>query len=195
MNFDGCTSKWKDSAEHYLREAYDSDWSPAAIARKNDHVTKLNDVTNNNSSGPLEKRPAPAKALPAPKKAKKLTSGFSAFSAFVASHGDVLDEEDTVDEPVVAVTRTSEVDKYLQLPALPTCRHGKDSCPLEWWSLHQHELPHLAKMVRQFLALPASSAGVERLFSAAGRLHDDLKKAIKEDTLSMQLEVKVNIPE
>jgi hypothetical protein len=45
------------------------------------------------------------------------------------------------------------------------------------------------------LALPASSAGVERLFSAAGRLHDDLKKAIKEDTLSMQLEVKVNIPE
>jgi hypothetical protein len=195
MNFDGCTSKWKETSEWFLRQAYDSDWSPASIARKDDQAAKLNDVTNKNSSA-LEKRPAPSKALAPPKKAKKLTSGFSAFSAFVASHGDVLDESDIDDEPVlVEVTRTSEVDKYLQLPALPTCRHGNDSCPLEWWSLHQHELPHLAKMARQFLALPASSAGVERLFSAAGRLHDDLKKAIKEDTLSMQLEVKVNIPE
>ena len=30
---------------------------------------------------------------------------------------------------------------------------------------------------------PASSAGVERVFSAAGKMHDDLKKSAKDDTL------------
>jgi hypothetical protein len=201
MNFEGCTSNWKDRAEQYMRSAYEADWSPASLVRKENTAAKLNDVTNKCSSTSQQKRPTkrPPSKTPAlvTKKAKRPTSGFSAFSAFVASHGDVLiDEPDDVDDRVMAyVSTSSEVDKYLQLPALPTCRHGQDTCPLEWWGVHQVQLPHLAKMARQFLALPASSAGVERLFSAAGRQHDDLKKAIKEDTLSMQLEVKVNIPE
>lgn len=192
MNFDGCTSKWKNNAEHYLRSAYEADWSPACNALEDDKPDNFN---GNNSS--REKRPATQPFVPPAKKAKRPTSGFSAFYAFVASNGAMHDDDepDATDDHVVEVGRTSEVDKYLQLPALPTCRNGMDTCPLEWWSVHQHELPHLSKMARQFLALAASSAGVERLFSAAGRQHDDLKKAIKEDTLSMQLEVKINIPE
>ena len=39
---------------------------------------------------------------------------------------------------------------------------------------------------------PVSSAGPERLFSAAGKMHDGQKKNTKEDTLSLQLEVKMN---
>jgi hypothetical protein len=31
--------------------------------------------------------------------------------------------------------------------------------------------------------IPATSGGVERVFSKAGRMHDDLKKAVKEKTL------------
>ena len=34
--------------------------------------------------------------------------------------------------------------------------------------------PALAKMVKQYFAAPASSAGVERVFSAAGKMHGDL---------------------
>ena len=98
---------------------------------------------------------------------KKPTSGFSAFSAFVVAHG-AEDEDHDGHNIVVEVVRKSEVDKYLQLPALPTTRNGRDTCPLEWWKMHSHELPCLAKMARQFLALPASSAGVERRFSAVG---------------------------
>ena len=41
-------------------------------------------------------------------------------------------------------------------------------------------LPALAKMARQYLGRPASSAGVERMFSKAGKLYDDEKK-IQED--------------
>ena len=43
--------------------------------------------------------------------------------------------------------------------------------------------PNLAKMVKQYFAQPASLAGIERVFSAAGKMHDDLRKSAKDDTL------------
>ena len=43
-------------------------------------------------------------------------------------------------------------------------------------------MPHLAKMAAQFLGHPATSAGVERMFSKAGKLHDDMKKGQQDDT-------------
>ncbi len=58
---------------------------------------------------------------------------------------------------------------------------------LTWWKARDHNLPEdlasgrpeglptLTKMARQNLGRQASSAGVERTFSKAGRLHDDLK--------------------
>ena len=50
-------------------------------------------------------------------------------------------------------------------------------------------------MARQFLAAPASSAAAERLFSAAGKMHDDLKKSTTEDTLEDMLIVAKNFPD
>ena len=41
MNFHGCTSGMKDDAECYLRSAYKSDWSPAAVM-KAQHTVKVN---------------------------------------------------------------------------------------------------------------------------------------------------------
>jgi len=42
-------------------------------------------------------------------------------------------------------------------------------------------------MARQFLGRPATSAGVERMFSLAGKLHDDMKKSQQDDTLEHSL--------
>jgi hypothetical protein len=87
----------------------------------------------------------------------------------------------------------SEIDKYLALPqqrALLPC--GQEACPLEWWRGYANTLPHLAKMARQFLALPASSAGPERIFHAAGRMHDDMKKRTLDTTLEHTLNVYAN---
>jgi len=49
--------------------------------------------------------------------------------------------------------------------------------------------PALSKMVKQFLAAPASSAGVERVFSAAGKMHDDLdlRKSMSDGMLKHSL--------
>jgi len=35
------------------------------------------------------------------------------------------------------------------------------------------------KIFKQYFAAPASSAGVERVFSAAGKMHGDLQKSAK----------------
>ena len=48
-------------------------------------------------------------------------------------------------------------------------------------------MPALAKMARQFLGRPASSAGVERMFSKAGNLHGDEKKSQEDSSLEHAL--------
>jgi hypothetical protein len=66
---------------------------------------------------------------------------------------------------------------------------------LAWWKARDHKkpadpasgqldgLPVLAKMARQYLGCPASSAGVERMFSRAGKMHDDLKASQTDSSL------------
>ena len=58
---------------------------------------------------------------------------------------------------------------------------------LAWWKAKETKWPNLAKMVKQYFAAPASSAGVERVFSAAGKMHGDLQKSAKDSTLEHSL--------
>ena len=44
------------------------------------------------------------------------------------------------------------------------------------WKAKESTWPALSKMAKQYLAAPASSAGVERVFSAAGKMHGDLRQ-------------------
>ena len=82
------------------------------------------------------------------------------------------------------------------------CRRVEDNLDLDvlsWWKARDHDkaadpasgrpsgLPDLAKMAAQYLGRPASSAGVERMFSKAGKLHDDLKQKQTDDTLEHSL--------
>jgi hypothetical protein len=58
---------------------------------------------------------------------------------------------------------------------------------LSWWQAKESKWPALAKMAKQYFAAPASSAGVERVFSAAGKMHGDLQKSAKDSTLEHSL--------
>ena len=49
------------------------------------------------------------------------------------------------------------------MPVEPSC-----SCLLEWWLRNKQFFPALATLVRQYLCVPATSAGVERFFPSAG---------------------------
>ena len=58
---------------------------------------------------------------------------------------------------------------------------------LAWWKVKETKWPALAKMIKQYFAAPASSAGVERVFSAVGKMHGDLQKSAKDSALEHSL--------
>ena len=76
-----------------------------------------------------------------------------------------------------------ELEQYLADTDIP----GLDDPILDWWKVKECKWPALAKMVKQYFAAPASSAGVERVFSAAGKMHGDLQKSAKDTTLEHSL--------
>jgi len=71
---------------------------------------------------------------------------------------------------------------------------GHDQDILYWWKQYAPDFPFLSKMARQFLAALASSAGAERLFYVAGKMHDDLKKSTDDLTLENQFLISMNFP-
>ena len=72
-----------------------------------------------------------------------------------------------------------ELEQYFTDPEEPDL----DDDVLKWWRAKESRWPALTKMVKQYLAAPASSGGVERVFSAAGKMHGDLQKSAKDSTL------------
>ena len=131
----------------------------------------------------------------APLTKKKL----SAIATFLGSDDEDDVELDNVDDEIdvpiasLAVPGSEELDAYLGMPQVAHVDKSGEVCDiLDWWKTHAHMFPNLSKMSRQYLALPASSAGVERLFSAAGRMHSSFRKNSTESSIEMQLVVYQN---
>jgi hypothetical protein len=85
--------------------------------------------------------------------------------------------------PAAPAAVRDELDQYLEEPV----ETDLDVDVLAWWKAKESKWPALAKMVKQYFAAPASSAGVERVFSAAGKMHGDLQKSAKDSTLEHSL--------
>jgi hypothetical protein len=164
--------------------------------RKLAHGYLKNNFVQNFLPKPVAQRAAvnPPPASLAPQKKRKI----SVVATFLDSDDD--DEEVVAHDPAddlplanLVVPGCEELDAYFGLPtAAHVTKSGEEFDVLEWWKTHSHMFPNLSKMARQYLAMPASSAGVERLFSAAGRMHSSFRKNTKEDTLEMQLVVYQN---
>ncbi len=61
--------------------------------------------------------------------------------------------------------KLSEVEDYLEKVA-----NTKFDCPLEFWKMQEDKFPRLAKLARRYLAIPATTGSVERVFSIAGAI-------------------------
>ena len=72
----------------------------------------------------------------------------------------------------------AEVNAYTRVQQVPL-----DTDPLMWWKQHVQEFPRLVRMVRQHLAVPATSASPERLFSSVGLVKSDLRGSLLDTTL------------
>ena len=98
-----------------------------------------------------------------------------------------LKKKSGIEDVGPALIDRDQLDVYLSLPQ----EANSDVFDvMSWWNQKGEELPDLYRMARQFLGCPATTGGVERVFSAAGRMHDDFKKSTGEDTLEHMLRVK-----
>jgi len=61
-------------------------------------------------------------------------------------------------------------------------RLARGSNPLEWWRLNVKFYPYLSMVAKRFLAIPATNASVERLFSVAGETISKKRTSLNQDT-------------
>ena len=57
--------------------------------------------------------------------------------------------------------------------------------PLQWWKKWGSKFPNLAQLARRYLAMPATSAPVERLFSVAGLVATAKRSRLAPSTVSL----------
>jgi len=69
---------------------------------------------------------------------------------------------------------------YLSLPPIPA-----EEDPLVWWKGHTSELPHLSRVARKLLCIPATSVPSERVFSASGHIVSPQRALLKPDKVNM----------
>ncbi|XP_077361925.1 E3 SUMO-protein ligase ZBED1-like isoform X2 [Festucalex cinctus] len=98
---------------------------------------------------PLPVAPEP-ESDPKPKRRKTLAS-------FFKSQGGAVTEEESIRKELTVYLQTAEVDS--------------DVDPFDWWKCQQANFPRVAKLARQYLCIPATSAPSERAFSTDGNMH------------------------
>ena len=91
---------------------------------------------------------------------------------------DLVDEDDGTG--TVELTIEDELNAYLK---------GKkvEVNPLSFWKDNEHRYPTLSKLAEHYLAVPASSASIERLFSVAGCIARARRSRLSVKTVEMLL--------
>jgi len=96
-------------------------------------------------------------------------------------------------------TYQEELTSYLQQAPLPLLERSTDDAsrtqhtdPLVWWSTHQHNYPHLAKLAKRFLAVTSTSVPSERVFSRGGSIVSKKRCALTGSNVSMLMFIACN---
>ena len=102
------------------------------------------------------------------------------------------DDDSSDDDALGAATIDDELDKYHTVVNQLSSSAKKLLDPLEWWATNAANFPSVARMARNYLGCPASTGGLERMFSALGRNHDDFRKSTLEATMETRMQVRYN---
>ena len=167
FDFEGSDARLKSYATNAFKNEYLANWLPT-------------DVEPERSPA----RPTTAATTPetGPRPTKKRKVGLS----------DLMGRQaEAPPAPLAANDPRTEAERYLKEVA-QIADLGLDL--LMWWrDIGSIKYPNLSRMARQFLGCPATSAGVERLFSKAGRAYNCLAKSQQEGTLEARMFVGINI--
>ena len=83
------------------------------------------------------------------------------------------------------VEKESETTRYLAAPAVDI-----DVDVLGWWRFHACEYPRLARIARDYLAIPATSVPAERVFSGGADLVPKKRGSLSEDSIKTCMSLK-----
>ena len=97
------------------------------------------------------------------------------------------DEDKTISDLERDCTR--ELDLYVQAESL----HSVNENPLEWWKKHEKKYPVLSTLAKTYLAVPATSAPTERVFSAASGILSKRRASLSSEMAGVQLFVALSI--
>ena len=85
----------------------------------------------------------------------------------------------SMDFDVSPVEGEAQLQVYMQVQQVPN-----DTDPLMWWKQHHQEFPDLARMTRQYLAVPVIYVSPERFFSRVGlSVQTDLRGRLLDTTM------------
>ncbi|KAK3911914.1 E3 SUMO-protein ligase ZBED1 [Frankliniella fusca] len=84
-----------------------------------------------------------------------------------------LPSTETVLERTPTEKARLEIAAYTRLPVLDMTQN-----PLQWWKVHAHSMPLLAKVARKHLCGQGSSVPSERVFSKGGNVVDDYRTCL-----------------
>ncbi|KAK7938916.1 hypothetical protein WMY93_002242 [Mugilogobius chulae] len=78
---------------------------------------------------------------------------------------------------VTAERLLSELSSYMNSPPVDS-----ESDPLLWWKIHTVNFPHISRLARKYLCIPATSSASERLFSTGGNVVTCQRSSLKPTT-------------
>ena len=107
-----------------------------------------------------------------------------------ARKGEAKSFDFTNSESQASGNTTSAKDELSRFAALPEQPANIDA--LGWWKLHGSLFPLLSQLARRYLAIPASSAASERLFSQLKLTATPARRNLLPDTLCMLLFVEAH---
>jgi hypothetical protein len=98
---------------------------------------------------------------------------FAQINQMASAEGLVAGNETVRAQDAVEVNAldraSAELLLYHREPHIPTkTPDGRFTDPLDWWCVKQSQFPLLSKLAVKYLAIPATSAPSERVFSTAG---------------------------
>ena len=108
---------------------------------------------------------------------------------------DEMDEEkdaepnnNVIDQGQYRAVCRVELERYKRAPKL---KHDGD--PLQWWKLKEELYPNLAELAKRYLAIPASSAPSERLWSIASRIATMRRASLDSEVLGHLMFLRENV--
>ena len=128
--------------------------------------------------GEPEGQAAAARPPPPPKKKRRSLASF--FEEKLNAGLPSMSEEDRI---------KTELTTYLLAPVI---KPSDD--PLVWWKNNEDNHPRLSKLAKKYLAICATSAPSERLFSVGGNIVTCTRAHLKPDAVDRLVFLSVNLP-